>query len=229
MILRATIKVLSILLGDRNDRGVMRFARSEQDQNQWVIPVDEWDWLIRNAIQSLRLPPEVTADLVWAPAGITLPSIHLYQRAKSKSTPWKAGDTGTPVKHEAVYANTELTFEFALVEQMSRPPGGAAGDDLGPDHGHGVYLRPPTLEEMAEILSLVGLQLGISPWGKRFGKGRFRLLKLIDKYESQQPSTDQHPAVGRPAVCDSGLTVHSEDAPVHSQEDGAGREPSLDP
>ena len=38
--------------------------------------------------------------------------------------------------------------------------------------------QAPTLEQMKHILDYVGAQLGLSPWGSKFGFGRFEVYEL---------------------------------------------------
>lgn len=220
MILRADIQITTIVLGDKNHNGVMRFARSDLDNRLWTIPPAEWFWLLDAARGSLHLPEEVSTNLVMPPPGITLPCIHLYERLEGKAVPWRRGDVGKRIKHEAIYANTKLQFEFAIAPAFFHPSGGSPVDDFGDDFGDGKFKRPPTLQEMADILKVIGTHLGISPWGRRFLKGRFSLLGLTDIHDTA--TTSDNSAAGGLPGCVSGHAGPAQ-APVdHDKKDGEG-------
>lgn len=54
----------------------------------------------------------------------------------------------------------------------------------------------PSMDQLHQILEFTGEHFGISQWGKKFGFGRFSLLKLVDRYPStdEPPSSDKMPA-----------------------------------
>lgn len=176
MLCQIRIRLLTPCLGDRLHDRVLRFPRSEIDPSAWEIPFAEWQWLIQDAARALHLDKKIDCGLVFPPSKIGLPTVRMFRRAKGKAEPWAAASKCAVVDHEALWANTVITFEFAVPDCAPSPSGGAVPDYEG---GEGV-LPAPSLEQLEKMFGYIGAYIGISPWGKRHQKGRFMVLSIKD-------------------------------------------------
>jgi len=166
-----TIQLTSILLGatidpkDQKPREITRRFDKIRKKGLWRIDPEWWGCLVEQAIEGLRM--DVAPDCVQPPRHFPLPTIHLYRK--------KRKDRDLVEYFEAMRAGTRLTFEFAL---LTRIP--AMQARLGK--------KPPTLEDMRQILDYIGLYMSISPYGANYGNGRFSVLSL----EQKNPEMPEH-------------------------------------
>lgn len=160
MLVDAQIKLKTPLLGDKvcRDR-VKRFSR-ENSVATGILPLDTplWIWALSEAAKSLNIV--YTPEAFRMASEVTSPTICLYNRK------WvdKKGRKHTD-QFEAVRAGTILTVPFILFDN---PSPGKEGPVL-------------SLKEFGDMLSLTGSMIGVSPWGSKFGYGRFKLVKLKQK------------------------------------------------
>jgi len=157
MLLQVKIKLTSPLLGDKmNTGGVRRFTRTAQMRND-EIPLDSalWVWAITQAAESLNL--YITGDMFRIPTKIQAPTLHLYNRRWTTKTGKKKVDM-----FESVRTGSVLTIPILLFSEV---PTSITKD------------RVVAECDFIAALHLVGTLIGISPWGSKFGYGRFEVLE----------------------------------------------------
>jgi hypothetical protein len=157
MMLRVRIKLLTPLLGSKATRdGVRRFNRDNRMDGD-TVPLDMalWHWALSQAADTLGVP--FSGDMVRMADGVKGPALSLYIRRYRRS----AGGEECKEQFESVRGGAELDIPFML---FTSPAPGAGKDGI------------LTLEDFRRILELTGSMVGVSPWGSKFGYGRFRLL-----------------------------------------------------
>ena len=120
------------------------------------IDTAQWRWAIKEAIDSLGLADETSVDFIRFPVKAKAPIITKYLKVFDSRNPKK-----NPV-FECFPAGSVLSFSVFLL-------GSIEGDTSN-------NKRPLTEEEFMSCLKLVGEFIGISPWGSKFGYGRFEVL-----------------------------------------------------
>lgn len=122
------------------------------DHRNRQILVPREDWLdAMRKAAKLLGMHKVRTETIFPPVAIRPPTIHLYRRIFNR----------TQVENfESFRAGTVLTLEFIVdVEDKARPG----------------------QESLKRMLEFVGLNIGFSPFGNRFGFGRFELLSIVEK------------------------------------------------
>jgi hypothetical protein len=159
MLYELTMKLTSPFLGDqRTSEGVRRFPRSKDGNLE--VPAAQWQWAFQEAIYTLRMEG-LQVDSVRFKDYIA-PSIVLYNRK------WHEAKKQRTEMFEAIRENTELTIQF-FVPRTQEPTGHSSDAAAG---------RSPTIPELTKILDFIGDMLGLSPWGSKFGYGKFKLLGI---------------------------------------------------
>lgn len=146
---------------------VRRFKRAGVEKLQLELP--QWYWAIDQAIEALSIK-NVDSFAVRLSDTFVSPTLNLLVRR------WSGGKGKNQEKEmfESINKGTILTFPLLLA---------SSADPTSPlDAG-----RPPSIKELEQIFSLIGEMLGLSPWGSKFGYGRFRVesLKEISKKNEQ--------------------------------------------
>jgi hypothetical protein len=155
MLHKVRIRLSSPLLGDKQTRErVRRFSTAE---GFLMLDQAHWFWACREAVTALHLD-EVESETIHQPSKMLVPTIHLYNHRYRSATGRQQQEM-----FESVNSNYVLTF-YLLV--------------TSPEVGTTSTKRPPTLEELHKVLDLVGEHIGISPWGNKFGFGRFKVLEV---------------------------------------------------
>lgn len=103
-------------------------------------------------------------DYVRLPTRIVMPKTHLYVRVLDRQNPDKRNT------FESIQAGTVVSFPILILGQLESQN----KLDL-------FKSRPPTVEEVKQCFSIIGEDIGLSPWGSKFGYGRFILLTEDDK------------------------------------------------
>lgn len=155
------IKLTSPWLGDQrgNDR-VRRFGRSNKDKNYLSLNISRWHWACSSAAKALNLPVEMNPCDVHFPDKFKAPSVILYRRK------WKASENDRVKEElfESINSGNVLHFDFFVPDQSDKDK-----------------KRAPTLKELQDMLKFVGEYVGLSPWGSRFGYGRFIVEGLAEQ------------------------------------------------
>lgn len=155
------IKLTRPILGTRTARSGLRLLDVDRDKNDnsyvWFYPdQDMWRWAFTEALDSLGLLPDVGADYIRFPLKIKTPPPGKYIRVRDSRNP-----KSNPV-FECFSAGTVLSFDVFILGKSS--------------HNQDSPLRPPTEEEVIECFKTIGEFIGISPWGSKFGYGRFDVV-----------------------------------------------------
>lgn len=162
MLCRLRIKLTSPLLGSHpTPGGVRRFERIKSDKDMLVYRPEAWRWLVGEAITSLHMPAYMQ-ECIQPPEGFPAAKIHFYTR--------KYFQNKKPCRDEfeAISSGTILTLRFAVT---SPPPDCDASITCG---------GPPSYEDIRAIFRFGGQFLGMSPWGSKFGYGRFIVVEVGD-------------------------------------------------
>lgn len=161
MLYVSKIKVESAFLGSKNQAGTMVFVR-DKETNGLVIPVDQWEWSVAEACDSLRLT-SVEPMCFLPPSPIYIPTTTLYSRNYTRS-----GQKDSCM-HESIRKGAELSIDM-MVSSSAAPRSSIEKNKEAPDH-----------EAISQIMKFMGAFLGLSPFGSVKGYGRFKLLSLETK------------------------------------------------
>lgn len=139
----------------RSKEHVRKFRRDKK--NRIAIDHKQWQWAFTSAAKALRY--DIDASTIRTEAGFDPPSIALYNR--------KYTHRGKPKEEmfESIREGTVITLRFLIME--------------APDNDReGQQQKPPTKQELQTILDYVGMFIGLSPWGSRWGFGTFDVESL---------------------------------------------------
>lgn len=142
----------------RNKDGIKAFDINIINNKKYLeVDTPQWRWALREAFDSLDLIPEVDVDYVRLPTDILSPTIRTYTRAWDPKNP-KGRET-----FECYQAGTVISFPVFILSELEQHS----------FNGIRIEARPPTAEEIKESFSIIGESIGLSPWGSKFGYGRF--------------------------------------------------------
>jgi len=113
-----------------------------------LVKVNEQMWHEQFRSASLEIPLAVNTAAIVPPPTILPASYHIYTRNYSQVK---------TDQFESFRKGTILTIEFRIKDQIA---------------------SAPTIAQFSDLLSFVGTWLGLSPWGNKFGFGRFELLAV---------------------------------------------------
>lgn len=162
MQLTCKIRLRSELLGDRRTtEGIRRF--NKDGHGNWLIPIPQWRWAFTEAINDLNLK-DTSVDFYRFESSIRMPKVVLFERS------WSQENKKMQQREmfESIRKNTQITFKMLVTSAVE--PGTHCRLDV----------RPPHRDETETILKYIGEFLGLSPWGSKFGFGRFSLINLED-------------------------------------------------
>lgn len=154
-------KLTTPFLGARRKEKMRVFdINTVGDKKYFKIDNPQWRWALREAFGSMGLIPTVDIDYIRLPAEIQAPAIRTYKRL------WESRNEES---FECFQAGTVITFPvFILTELEQRNFNGIQ-----------ISSRPPTKEEVKECFEIIGESIGLSPWGSKFGYGRFIVEEVI--------------------------------------------------
>lgn len=172
----------AMLAARRGSNKIRRFDLAPIDKKKfpdrplmWEPNLLQWRWAIKEALEAKGFSEQVI-DFIRLPSQIKCPTIHLYQRN------WK--DTKNPgvQQHEmfeAFNVGAEITIPILIISNLEEgseaPIKNAFEEAFKP--------KPPTENDIIECFELIGSNIGLSPWGSKFGYGRFIVLKDNEKQE----------------------------------------------
>lgn len=163
MLLLSRVRLSSNLMGIRRTpvRGgcVRRFERLPDGRLKTPLPV--WDWALRESFETFGWRDLVDWSSVRPDVAFQAERLDIYTRR------WNKGAEKMHEDFEAVLEGQEVSLPIIV----SQGP-----DAIGMRRS--VKTRMPDLDELAAILSFIGRFLGISPWGNRYGYGRFELIDI---------------------------------------------------
>lgn len=147
------LRLTSTMLGDVRVDKTFRFKRS--DSEGWLaVDLHVWKWSVGEAWNALGRGPVADVGALRLPTKFELPTLTSFRK------PRQGGKLGYDF-FEAINRNSVLSFEITIPERS--------------EHEH---KRPPNVEETRELFSYIGEHLGLSPWGSKYGYGRFRVESL---------------------------------------------------
>jgi len=185
MLLLARLRLSSEMLGIKKSpiRGgyIRRFERLADGRLK--TPLAIWDWALRESFANFGWRDKVDWSAVRPDVAFHSGRIDLFTRH------WNKGTERMHEEFESVFAQQEVTQALIL----SRGP-----DSIGARKGG--HARMPDPDELRDALLFIGRFLGVSPWGNRFGYGRFDQVTLT------QVTLDEYsPNLGRHGIDDSPL------------------------
>lgn len=156
------IKLTTPFLAARRKERIRVFdTRIVDDKKYFKIDTPQWRWAIREAFSSMDLIPAVDIDYLRLPADILAPTIRTYRRV------WDArrGEES----FECFQAGTLITIPLFILTELEQHV----------FNGIQIASRPPELQEVKTCFEIIGENIGLSPWGSKFGYGRF----VVDSVE----------------------------------------------
>ncbi len=139
-------------LGDQFTRtgSPRRFRRASN--SEWLaLSIPQWHWALNTAARALG--KRFDADLIRLPESILPPKLVLYNRNFSGPSGQRCVES-----FEAIPTRAIITLEVMI----GMPEGKEDDEDA-------------TITDVIDMFELVGRTIGLSPWGSRFGYGRFKL------------------------------------------------------
>lgn len=165
--LEVKIKLTAPALGNVKTQSIRKFNVNKTNGN-WKIDHSKLRWAVNEAIEACKLSC-TSVDFFRFPESITCPAICKYTRAWRGRT----GDTCTE-PFESFQAGTVITIPVFILHHLEDEP-----EDN--------ELTPPSQSMLIDIFSTIGDNLGISPWGSKFGYGRYKLLSISDYGNTNLP------------------------------------------
>lgn len=165
MYLTLRIKLTTAMLGDQRTREkIRRFSRPPAFEGNIATDVIRWHWLIKEAATALELD-DIDPSRVLVEQSYKCPALELYSRTYIRENQRTGKKKREQDLFESIRVGAELDLKFMVTQTT---------DPREQDDG----LRAPTEGELEEIFRVIGNTLGISPWGAKFGYGRFKVLSL---------------------------------------------------
>lgn len=135
---------------------IRRFERTEEGSLK--TPLAIWDWALRETISNLGWRDVVDWSAIRPDPVFNTSQLGIHRRSYYKGEMKKTED------YECVDPGMTVTQPMLLTE---------APDNISTRKKVGS--RTPTLEEVSVVMECIGRYCGISPWGNRYGYGRFEL------------------------------------------------------
>jgi hypothetical protein len=126
------------------------------------IPIPQWQWALSEATDALCRNDLLVDNVRFT--SMKMPTVVLFNRR------WKDNGKNREELFEAFREGTVLTVPFYV-------PSAPDVDLPAVDKNK----RPPDNPEMNLLFSFIGEVLGLSPWGSKFGYGRFNVLEIVEK------------------------------------------------
>lgn len=154
-------KLTSPFLGDqRGASGIRKLNTITQGNITYFQPGNaQWRWALREAMDVLGILDKTNIDYVRLPTRIVAPKTHLYVRILDRQDPDKRNT------FECFQAGTVISFTTLILGRLENEISVPGLED-----------RPPTEQEIKQCFDIIGENIGLSPWGSKFGYGRFLLL-----------------------------------------------------
>lgn len=153
-------KLTSPFLGDqRSASGTRKFDTAIYKDELYFLPNNaQWRWALKEAMDAIGVLAESNIDFVRLPSRILAPKIHLYTRILDRQNPDRRD------RFDCFQEGTVISFPVMILGSLEQ------------NNPLGLPERPPTQDEIIQCFELIGESIGLSPWGSKFGYGRFMLL-----------------------------------------------------
>lgn len=149
-----------ILGGIKDHRGIMTLPlETTTDGITWFIPPQEqWHWALREGLR-LSGKDADSADYISLPRRIKAPTIRPFYRAKSKLEKFRK------IEYQSFQKGSIVQFDVAVLSEINP-------EDVDPN-----IPSPPLIEQndVIKTFEIIGDLIGLSPWGNRYGFGRFTI------------------------------------------------------
>lgn len=177
MLLTCRLKMRTHLLGVRihplgGGLSIKRFDRN--DEGSLKTPLAIWDWALREAFSNLRWRDSVDWSAIRPHPVFHADVLSIHNRSYYRDNVRRSED------YEAVDPGQIVTQHLLLTD---------APENIS--HRRGSGTRIPTMEETTEVLKFIGSVCGVSPWGNRYGYGRFDLLSVEPVIISEPGETEK--------------------------------------
>lgn len=158
MLYEVKIKLTSAWLGQQRTKEQIRRFRKLKPSNNIAIDNAQWQWAFQEAADALHLN-HVDVSTIYTDQGFEAPTLQLYNRRYTHN--------GKPHQElfESIRENTVITLEMLVTTPTQQNK----------------LTQSPSKSELDQILCFVGRMLGLSPWGSRFGFGRFKIESIEEK------------------------------------------------
>lgn len=158
MKLNITIKLQKAILGARRSTKFRILDTVIKDGVlMWEIDQLQWRWAMNEALAAMGIADQTTADFIRLPLYIQCPKVNYYERAYRSE-----GERKKEV-FESFRGGSIFTIPVTILRNK--------------ENEHDAGIRPPTKEEALKMFSIIGEDVGISPWGSKFGYGRFYVTR----------------------------------------------------
>lgn len=173
----------AMLAARRGSNKIRRFDIAPVDKKKfpdkplmWEPNLLQWRWALKEALEAKGLSSDSVIDFIRLPNQIKCPSIHLYQRN------WKDSKNPGVQQHElfeAFNVGSEITIPILIVSELEDK------DETQPKNAFAEMFKtkPPTKQDVIDCFEIIGANIGLSPWGSKFGYGRFVVIKDNDQQE----------------------------------------------
>lgn len=136
---------------------IRRFERTENGSLK--TPLSIWDWALRETFTGLGWRDKVDWSAIRPDPVFNVSALAIHSRSYYKGELKKNED------YECVEPGKVITQPMLLTES---PDNISSRKKVGS--------RVPDLEELQGVLEYIGRYCGISPWGNRYGYGRFEVV-----------------------------------------------------
>lgn len=150
MLYELRFRLISEILGDQVSRGDPRRLKRADNMEGWLaVDVKHWRWAIHEAVKALGM--RVDAGAVQVAQSMRSPTLNLFRRT------YVRGQKTCHEMFESINSRTIISMDVLVPdvpEDENRP-------------------KPPSCQESTDIFGFIGHYIGVSPWGRQLGYGRF--------------------------------------------------------
>lgn len=157
MLYELKMRLTSPWLGQQRTNQHVRRFRREKD-GRLMIDTAQWQWALQEAAEALHIE-DIDIATIRTESGFDAPTLQLFNRRYSHK--------GKPHEEmfESIRENTILTFNILVTKPLPI---------VGESNGQ----RQPDIDELNKLFGFVGKMIGLSPWGTRFGFGKFTVEQI---------------------------------------------------
>jgi len=165
MLYELRIKLTSEMLGEQQThQKIRRFNRPKNLNGNILLDIPYWSWAISEACEALSFR-DVDGSRIMMDRSLRSPSLQIHVRHWMQTNGRTGKKTRKEEKFESIPVGAELSFKL-IVSEKPDPSKRADGE------------RSPTEDELFKIFETLGQLIGVSPWGSRFGYGRFDVMHV---------------------------------------------------
>lgn len=151
------LRVTKPWLGDRRTKDTRNFDTDKIGDKVYLsLDLVMWRWALKEALDSIGILAQTDIDFIGLPAMIPSPQLRMYRRI------WDPKNPNKQEMFQCIQTGTVLTIPITIFSALPDNPMAEA-----------LKLRPPTEEELKKCFAVIGESIGLSPFGSRFGYGRF--------------------------------------------------------